>query len=198
VCQCLTLESNPTTESIIKRIKASPQEVTMASMLLNVLAPHVRDTMKMGVRWAGPRVAVAGVKFVGAAHAAREFVRDVAGENFEALTESEYLEATKGQQATRDPTVGEAPDLTDLDDEQVKGMVQSTGDGNRQDACMELRTVILHCRNIRASRNLGQIEVIGSLIPQLSHWCVEVSGSSLHSMLFDLLLTTNAGQHDFL
>jgi hypothetical protein len=166
----------------------------MASTLFNALAPHVRDTMRMGVRWAGPRVAVAGVKFVGAAHAAREFVRAVAGENFEALTESEYLEATKGQQATRDPKAEEAPDLTDLDDKQVKGIVQSTGDGNGQDACMEPRTVILHCRNVRASRNLGQIEVIGGLIPQLSHWCVEVCGSSLNNMLFNLLLTINAGQ----
>lgn len=86
----------------------------MASTLLNALAPHVRDTMKMGVPRAGPRVAVAGVKFVEAAHAARELVQDVAGENFEALMESEYLEATKGQQATRDHKVKEVPDLTDL------------------------------------------------------------------------------------
>ena len=153
----------------------------MASTFINALAPHVRDTARIGIRWAGPRVASAGVKFVGASHAARDFVRELAEEKFDALTESEYLGVTNGQRATMmDLQAEETHDLIALDDDndgRFKGVVQSTGDGEGWDASMEPRGIILHCRNMRVSRNLGHIEAIGGLLPQLSHWCVEVCGS---------------------
>ena len=139
----------------------------------------------MGFRWAAPRLTVAGVSFVEAAHAARGFVRRVAEENFEALTESEYREATKGQQAEV-----HQPELIDFDNDQGETIAQSASDDSVQDACMESRTIILHCRNIRASRNLGQIEAIGGSIPQLSHWCVEVRNKFLDNISCNLLLTT--------
>ncbi len=147
----------------------------------------------MGVRWAGPRVAAAGVKFVDASHAARDFVRKMAEERFDALTESEYVAATtKGVQATTrmDREAEEEEEVHGLvalddddDDDRFKGIMRSTGDGEGCDAGVEPRSIILHCRNMRVSRNLGHIEAIGGLLPQLSHWCVEVCGSffSLHS-----------------
>lgn len=153
-------------------------------MLINALAPHIRNTAKIGVRWAGPRVAAAGVKFVNASHAARDFVREVAEEKFDALTESEYVAATtNGAQATTmmDVEAEEEEEVHGLvaldDDDRFKGIVQSTGDGEGWDAGMEPRSIILHCRNMRVSRNLGHIEAIGELLPQLSHWCVEVCSS---------------------
>ena len=154
----------------------------MASMFINALAPHVRDTARMGVRWAGPRIAAAGVKFVEASHAARDFVRELAEEKFDALTESEYLAVTNGQQATMMDLEAEEEThaliaLDDDNDDRFKGMVQSMGDGEGWDVGMEPRGIILHCRNMRVSRNLGHIETIGGLLPQLSHWCVEVCRS---------------------
>ncbi|MCJ1338397.1 hypothetical protein MMC09_003684 [Bachmanniomyces sp. S44760] len=98
----------------------------MASIVINALAPHVHSAAKHCVRWAGSRVAAAGVKFVEASHAARQFVRDVSQEHFEALTESEYLEAIKSEQRASDSEEKAAPDLIDFDDDQVECVVQST------------------------------------------------------------------------
>ena len=160
----------------------------MASTVINALAPHVRDTVRMGFRWAAPRATAVGVKFVSASHAAREFVRDLAEQNFEALTESEYREITAGSSGNERVTGlgsnaeadadADAGNLIDLEDgERLATIVRSTGDGDKDGgreeeiACVEKpRCITLHCRNIRASRNLGPLEALGAPIPQLSHW----------------------------
>ena len=148
----------------------------MAAIVVNALAPHLVRGARMGVHWAGPRVTAAGTKFVEASHAAREFVRQVAVENFEALTESEYREATNTQP---EATNKAERDLIELDDDQAKAIVQSTRVSDGQDVAMKPRDIRLHCRTIRASADLLQVVDLGGVIPQLSHWCVEVGREKL-------------------
>ena len=158
----------PSQWSDYRRIK---EIITMASIVVNALAPHLVRGARMGVHWAGPRVTAAGTRFVEASHAARDFVRQVAVENFEALTESEYREATDTQS---EATIKAEHDLIELDDDQAIAIVRSTSDSDGQDVAMKPRDIRLHCQTIRASRELLQMADLGGVIPQLSHWCVEV------------------------
>ncbi|KAI4159630.1 MAG: hypothetical protein LQ342_006468 [Letrouitia transgressa] len=148
----------------------------MASMVVNALAPHVVRGARMGLHWAAPRASAALNKTVEASHAARDFVRELAVEKFDGLTEAEYRDVVHHESSGDSKT---EPNLIDFSDGEADELVTASK-GDREQVEDELKTeprrIRLHCRNIRASRDIPHMEALGAMTPRFSHWCVEVDG----------------------
>lgn len=136
------------------------------------MAPHLDRGVRMGARWAAPRVSAATGQFMDASYAVRDYVRRLAEENYEPLTETEYREAT-GDIQQADKTEAK---LIEIGDEEVEAIVAPMdNDSKGCETVLECRKINLCCQTIRASRKMLQTEAFAGPLPLLSHWCVEVT-----------------------
>ena len=140
----------------------------------------------------GPEVSRKGVdatdRYTRDAHAARDFVREKAADEYEVVTEEEWRDVVgDSDKKWGEEEEEEEENLIEFSDEEdeKKGEVTRRNDIGRERRVEDRgkpKTIRLFVQTIRMSRNGGVLgtEVFGSPFPFLAHWGVEVCDSVAH------------------